>query len=280
MRHVRSPRVPERLDRPALERVERKQGKAVREDSGSIVGQQREATTRASPLRQNNRRSLSNSRSTLSQENTTVLSPTHDLSHTILEWRRRFEDSKKEVLEIRAEEARARWDLHRDETRGRVLDEHAEETEIREWRRKQSHEMKTHLEEKNHDALVHALLESKHLQEFRREQRVLQKKEDRKAIEEQRTQDMEDTAWMAVLTKTAVEKHKLLLYERAKDLTEARDAKRQQSLENQMVSEEERQTQRVNEMLQMELELAEEKERVLASLDCMKSCRIAIMGGS
>jgi len=84
---------------------------------------------------------------------------------------------------------------------------------------------------------------------------------------------------MALLTKTSAERHKLLLHERAKKLTEARNVKRQQSLENRMINEEERQIQRVNEMLQIELELAEEKERVLASLDCTHLCRTAVTSG-
>jgi len=279
MRHVKPPRVPERLDRPSLERGEKSQDKVVREDGDSMVGPQRDATPRASSFRHENRRSMSKSRSTPIQQNIAPLSTTHDLSRALQDWRRMFEDSKKEVREIRAVEARMRWDLWRDENRSRILDEKAVETEIRDWRRKQSHEMKTHMEEKNHDALVRALLESKQLQEFRREQKMLQKEEDLKAIEEQRVQDIEDTAWMTALTKTSVERQKLLLHERAKDLTEARDVKQQQSLANQMITEEERQIQRVDEMLQIKLALTEEKERVLASLQRMHSCQIAVTFG-
>merc|ERR1719242_2544383 len=61
---------------------------------------------------------------------------------TVQEFQRMLEETKKEVREIRAIEAQMRWNLAREESRERAQEEEAVITDIRDWRWRQSEEMK------------------------------------------------------------------------------------------------------------------------------------------
>lgn len=197
---------------------------------------------------------------------------------SVQEWRRMIEETKKEVREIRSMEAKMKWDLKRSELQRKADEAKATEDDIREWRAKDAEDMKAFVEEKERDFRNTVLMESKEFQEFKRERKALEREEDLRVIDEEYDKNIENAAWRADLMKAAMEKDKALLKERAEDLNEIKDIKNLQKLQDQAVVEEERQSEKITEMLRMERELAKEKERLLASLEFTRSCQNTAAG--
>lgn len=189
-----------------------------------------------------------------------------------------IEETKKEVREIRSMEAKMKWDLKRSELQRKADEAKATEDDIREWRAKDAEDMKAFVEEKERDFRNTVLMESKEFQEFKRERKALEREEDLRVIDEEYDKNIENAAWRADLMKAAMEKDKALLKERAEDLNEIKDIKNLQKLQDQAVVEEERQSEKITEMLRMERELAKEKERLLASLEFTRSCQNTAAG--
>jgi len=189
-----------------------------------------------------------------------------------------IEETKKEVREIRSMEAKMKWDLKRSELQRKAEEAKATEDDIREWRAKDAEDMKALVEEKERDFRTTVLMESKEFQEFKRERKALEREEDLRVIDEEYDKNIENAAWRADLMKAAMEKDKALLKERAEDLNEIKDIKNLQKLQDQAAVEEERQSEKITEMLRMERELAKEKERLLASLEFTRSCQNTAAG--
>lgn len=189
-----------------------------------------------------------------------------------------IEETKKEVREIRSMEAKMKWDLKRSELQRTADEAKATEDDIREWRAKDAEDMKALVEEKERDFRTTVLMESKEFQEFKRERKALEREEDLRVIDEEYDKNIENAAWRADLMKAAMEKDKALLKERAEDLNEIKDIKNLQKLQDQAIVEEERQSEKITEMLRMERELAKEKERLLASLEFTRSCQNTATG--
>jgi len=169
------------------------------------------------------------------------------------------------------------WDIKRAELQHKAEEAKATEDDIREWRAKEAEDMKALVEEKERDFRTTVLMESKEFQEFKRERKALEREEDLRVIDEEYDKNIENAAWRADL-KAAMEKDKALLKERAEDLNEIKDIKNLQKLQDQAAVEEERQSEKITEMLRMERELAKEKERLLASLEFTRSCQNTAAG--
>merc|ERR1719410_858387 len=116
---------------------------------------------------------------------------------TVQEFQRMLEETKKEVREIRAIEAQMRWNMAREEVREKAQKEAAALDDIRDWRWKQSDEMKQYVAEKAHRAKVEELQEAKEYQEFKREVKTLVKEEDLKIIQEGYQNDISNAQWRA-----------------------------------------------------------------------------------
>merc|ERR1712137_729165 len=182
------------------------------------------------------------------------------------------------VREIRSMEAKMKWDIKRAELQHKAEEAKATEDDFREWRAKEAEDMKALVEEKERDFRATVLMESKEFQEFKRERKALEREEDLRVIDEEYDKNIENAAWRADLMKAAIEKDKALLKERAEDLNEIKDIKNLQKMQDQAAIEEQRQSEKISEMLRMERELAKEKERLLASLEFTRSCQSTAAG--
>lgn len=200
---------------------------------------------------------------------------------TVQEFQRMLEETKKEVREIRAIEAQMRWNMVREENKEKVLEEEAIVNEIRDWRWKQSDDMKAYVAEKAQQAKVVELEESKQFQEFKREAKAHVKEEDLKHMQEEYQQDMENAAWRAELVKEEEEREKELASGRVEDIQFIRETKAVQKERAKVEVEENRALEQSLEMAHMARELAKEKDQLLQSLQYVRSCqKTAPLGGS
>jgi len=184
-----------------------------------------------------------------------------------------LEETKREVREIRAIEAQMRWNMAREETREKALEEAAEENEIRDWRWKQSEEMKAFVAEKAHQTKVTEIKESKEFQEFKRENKLLAKEEDLRHIQEVYEKDTENAAWREEAAREVAEREKELVAERVEDVQFVREAKANQKVKEKAEADENRAHEQSLEMANMARQLQQEKEALLQSLQYVRNCQ-------
>jgi len=192
---------------------------------------------------------------------------------TVQEFQRMLEETKKEVREIRAIEAQMRWNMAREEIREKTEKEAAALDDIRDWRWKQSDEMKQYVADKAHRTKVEELQESKGYQEFKREVKTLVKEEDLKVIQENYQKDMSNAQWRAEMEKERQIKEKEIVVSHAEEFQFLRDARSQQKIQEKAEQDERRALEQNLEMANMAKELAREKEKLLQSLQYVRSCQ-------
>jgi len=184
-----------------------------------------------------------------------------------------LEETKKEVREIRAIEAQMRWNMAREEVRERTQKEAAALDDIRDWRWKQSDEMKQYVTEKAHRTKVEELQKSRDYQEFKREVKTLVKEEDLKIIQEEYQKDISNAQWRAEMEKERQIKEKEVVVGHAEDFQFLRETRAQQKSQEKAQEDERRALEQSLEMANMAKELAKEKEKLLQSLQCVRSCQ-------
>jgi len=184
-----------------------------------------------------------------------------------------LEETKKEVREIRAIEAQMRWNMAREEVREKAQKEAAALDDIRDWRWKQSDEMKQYVAEKAHRTKVEELQVSKSYQEFKREVKALVKEEDLRIIQEEYQEDISNAQWRAEIEKERQTKEKEIVVGHAEDFQFLRDARMQQKCQEKVEEDERRALEQSLEMANMAKELAKEKEKLLQSLQYVRSCQ-------
>lgn len=200
---------------------------------------------------------------------------------TVQEFQRMLEETKKEVREIRAIEAQMRWNMAREEVKGKANEEAAELNEIRDWRWKQSDEMKVYVAEKAQQTKAEELQESRKFQEFKREIKEHVKEEDLKYIQEEYQQDTENAAWRAEAAKEVYERDKELTAGHAEDIQFLRELRSHQKEQEKAEENEARALEQSLEMAKMARELAKEKDKLLQSLQYVRSCqKNAALGSS
>merc|ERR1719343_624395 len=124
-----------------------------------------------------------------------------------------------------------KWNMQREERQDKALAEKEANDEIRDWRWKQTEEMKAIMEEKQHEQRLTDLQESKSFQEFKREVKVAEKEEEARYNHEQYIKDTENAAWRAELAKATLESEKVLTYERHENLKEVQEIKTIQKIQ-------------------------------------------------
>lgn len=182
-----------------------------------------------------------------------------------------LEETKKEVREIRSVEAQMKWNLAREEKKEKVIEKQEEETEIRDWRWRQSQEMKDFVEEKAQEVKVVELQESRDFQEFKREFKTNIKQEDLKHIQEVYETDVENAAWRAEQAHQALAQDKEVVLERVVDVQQLKEAKVQQKLQEKAEADEVRALEQTLEMAKLARDLAREKEQLLESLELTRA---------
>lgn len=178
-----------------------------------------------------------------------------------------LEETKKEVREIRSIEAQMKWNMAREEQKNKAEEEKDTEEEIRDWRWRQSDEMREFVDEQAKVAKVVGLEESKDFQEFKREIKTQVKIEEQQYISEAYEQDVENAAWRAEFAQVVVEQDKEVILDRSEDIQHIKEARIQQKLREKAEAGDARAVEESNEMANLARQLAKEKEQLLESLE-------------
>lgn len=193
--------------------------------------------------------------------------------HSVPEFHRALKETEKEIRELRALESQMRWNMAREEVREKVNEKTAAEEEIRDWRREQIEKMKEYDAEKAQQAKVEELVDSKDFQEFKREVKLVTKEEDLRIIQEEYQKNIEHAQFRAEAAKEVYEKDKEVVTVHAEDMLHLREFKKEQKQQEKAKEEETRVIEQSLEMANMARELAREKEKLLQSLEYVRSCQ-------
>lgn len=193
--------------------------------------------------------------------------------HSVPEFQRALKETEKEIRELRALESQMRWNLAREEVKDKVQEKAAAEEEIRDWRRKQFEQMKEYELEKAQQAKVEELVDSKGFQEFKREAKLVGKEEELRAIQEEYQKNIENAQFRAEAAKEVYEKDKEVVTVHAEDIQHLREFKKEQKQQEKVKEEETRVMEQSLEMASVARELAKEKEKLLQSLEYVRSCQ-------
>lgn len=191
-----------------------------------------------------------------------------------------LDDTKKEVREIKALEAQMRWNMAREEQKDTQSEEKEKENEIRDWRWRESDEMKQLVAEKAQAIKVVDLEESKDFQEFKRETKAVVKDAEQQMITEEYLQDIENASWRADIARVEMERERELVIEKVDGVKELQEIKKQEKIIVKIQEEDERQFEQNMEMERMAKELAREREQLLQSLQLTRSAQRGQLGSS
>lgn len=193
----------------------------------------------------------------------------------IHEFRKMLEETKREVREIKAIESQLRWNMNREERKGRLSEAKATVDEIRDWRWKQSEEMKAYKAAKAKENKITELRESKSFQEFKREAKVNDKEEEKRQIREEYLQDREHAQWRAELAKAVHEREKETVTNRIEDYLELRDIRNFQKEQEKVEADENRAFEQSLEMAAIAREIEKEREQLLQTLELSRAAQRA-----
>lgn len=179
---------------------------------------------------------------------------------------------KKEVKDIRAQEAQMLWNMTREEKKERSEEEKAVVEEIRDWRWKQSDDMKAYLAELQLEIRTTELEESKEFQQFKREHKKELLEEEARFVHEVYLNDVEMAAWRAELARAAFRREQALIAEKAQDAKEIKEIKleRIEAVKAEVVND--RALDETLELAKLQRQLQEEKQKLLQSLEYTRSC--------
>lgn len=188
-----------------------------------------------------------------------------------------LEETKKEVREIKAIESQMKWNMQREEKREKTVEAKETEEEIRDWRWRQSDEMKAYVEENKHEVHVTEIKENKEFQEFKREVKAVVKEEDKRYYHEEYLKDTDNAAWRAELAKVIQDNDKVLTLERVEDVKEIREIKTVEKVQAKIEDDANREHEQALEMANQAKALQKEREQLLQSLEYARSCSQRIM---
>jgi len=189
------------------------------------------------------------------------------------EFQKALKETEKEIRELRALESQMRWNMAREEVKDKVQEKAAAEEEIRDWRRKQIEQTKEYEAEKAQQARVEELVDSKDFQEFKREAKLVGKDEELRAIQEEYQRNIENAQFRAEAAREIYEKDKEVVTVHAEDVQHLREYKKEQKVQEKVKEEEGRVLEQSLEMANVAKELAREKEKLLQSLEYVRSCQ-------
>jgi len=157
--------------------------------------------------------------------------------------------TKKAIRDIRAADSQLRWDMLREDKHDKMSTERQVLDEIRDWRRDQSEGIKMLTAEKERQAKLIDLGESKAYQEFKRACKLDAQEDERMYQHEAYLQDLENASWRADLVLVARENEKEVLVDRHENVMEARIIKSNLDMQ-------EKQDEAANRSLEQQLEMA------------------------
>eukprot|EP00930_Biecheleria_cincta_P095285 TRINITY_DN87266_c0_g1_i1.p1 TRINITY_DN87266_c0_g1~~TRINITY_DN87266_c0_g1_i1.p1 ORF type:complete len:731 (-),score=135.35 TRINITY_DN87266_c0_g1_i1:117-2114(-) len=196
--------------------------------------------------------------------------PTAALS-SVEDLKRLIEETKKEVRQIRSLEAKTKWDLSRQERRDKNAETVAAQSELREWRWKQADSMKAHVAAKARQSQERDLRESKEHVGFKREVKVQSKEVEQQHQAELYAKHKEDAAWNVARSREEFQQEQILVKEKVENVLHLRQHRHDQKQQLRAEEERERAQKEHLEIAHMARELAQEKQRLLQSLELTRS---------
>jgi len=186
---------------------------------------------------------------------------------------RQMDQTKKEVKQLRSMESRFRCDMQREETRQQKDEKRQTEQHIMEMRQEQSEGMKDYVREKAKGTQVRELAENKSFQEFKRDWKEEVRVDEIHRAKVDYHESSEQARWQEEFQYQKLAEHQVLLEEKLDGALEHRDQREMERMQELRAAEEVRQQERRLETLHQSTKLVSEKERLLKSLQLMRSCR-------
>lgn len=203
-----------------------------------------------------------------------------DTPASMADWRRKLEQARKEVREIRNLESQIKWNMQRQEKKEVDEEKKAVDDDIRDWRYQQHEEMKEFVSQKEKEQKLTELAESKDYQEYKRLRKQMEREEEQRYIQECYLQDREQAEWNAELQKQIIEEQKGLLEEKAEDVMEIKELKVAEKIRNKEQEVQDRLLEQTIEMDYASRQLQSEREALLQSLEYARSRQnAAVLGG-
>eukprot|EP00392_Amoebophrya_sp_AT5.2_P003292 g3297.t1 len=182
-----------------------------------------------------------------------------------------LEQMRREVRELKSQEAKARWDLKRQEKRSvRDFKKHESE-ELRQWRAENDIAMKKIMDAKREDARKKDLLEARDLCEFRKERRTLEKEEEKKRIEENYNYNKDHANFRAELKEKEKREGEERAVFNAEKVALERQLKKEKALQEKAEREKARDLDRRLEIEKMKRDLQRQKEELTQQVQFTQS---------
>lgn len=190
-----------------------------------------------------------------------------------------LEETKREVREMRALEAQMKWNMQREEKNGKLQETKEAEEEIRDWRWKQSMEMKSHAESKELETKIAELKESKSLQEFKREKKIEEKAMEQKYLQEMYDKDIEKASTRMEIKREEMEREHAYLAERYESQQHLKEALTAARVRAKAHEEEQQAAQLALEMEAQAKALTKERDAMMHNLELTRAAAKVAPGG-
>jgi len=193
--------------------------------------------------------------------------------------RRRLDQEKSELKQIRALQSQLKWGMEREEKRQTEEERREEARKIMEWRESQATGMKEYVEEKSREQRVQELLESKDYQEFKREWKQALRTEEIERIREQLAEDMDNSHWQVELQKAIALDRQLALQEQKEAADELRELREQEKQKEKVRQQEDRAHDIALDYAHQASQISAEKEELMRNLQLLRARQKVPAGG-
>lgn len=186
------------------------------------------------------------------------------------DWAIEIEQMKREVRELKSQEAKATWDLRRQEKQAMNNMKKQSEQDLANWRTQQAREMKELEESKGDEQKKNDLEENRQFVAFKKERKKLERAENSTRIEEEYLKTKNQAEWREECEKKTKEEYLL----RQKELEEKhqidREIKQRKRQEDKAYEEASREHNRQLEIEKMRKDLAAEREELMKRVNYAK----------
>jgi len=187
------------------------------------------------------------------------------------EVRRRLEETKREVRDIRAVERKLRWNLERQDKKENVVTARNQDSELRDWRWRQRSGMKQYVEQKASRARAADLRDSRNFQTFKREAKVAQKQEEMHHNAHKHQQDVGHAAQQAEIAQEQREKDHEVKLAKCESVLFQKEAKVRLEIESKIHDDQERVFEQTLEMNEIARQMCAHRSNLLESLELTKA---------
>jgi len=185
--------------------------------------------------------------------------------------RRRLDQEKKEVKQIRGLQSQLKWGMEREEKRQTEEERREEARKIMEWRESQATGMREYVEEKSREQRIQELLESKDFQEFKREWKQALRTEEIERIRQQLEEDMDNAHWQVELQKAIVLDRQMTLQERQEAADELRELREREKQKEKAQQQEDRAHDIALDFAHQASQISAEKEELMRNLQLLRA---------